>query len=182
MVLDMAILPWKRVSSSIQVKTSIFSLETVHSRLEQTRQEHDFHIMRAPDWVNIIAVTEDEKIILIRQFRHGCACVTTEIPGGTVDPGEAPLTAAKRELSEETGYEGGQWEQLGVVEPNPAFLTNNTYTFLATGVRHVRAQHTDEHEQIDVFERSWPEVLAMLGDGTIRHALVVAAFAHWKLH
>jgi 8-oxo-dGTP pyrophosphatase MutT (NUDIX family) len=95
-----------------------------------------------------------------------------------VDDGETPLDAARRELTEETGYQADAWEMIGRVEPNPAFQTNGTYTFLARNARRTHAQRFDDTELIEVEERRLEEIPHLVGDGTITHALVVCAFFH----
>src|SRR6187200_1493558 len=89
-----------------------------------------FSLIEAVDWVNVIALTPDEQVVLIRQYRVGTAKVCLEIPGGMVDPGEDAATAAARELVEETGYTSSRWELLGTVAPNPAIMTNTLHCYL----------------------------------------------------
>lgn len=156
----------------------IFSLHMDRSRAPGGDREATFDVLTAPDWVNVVALTAEERVVLIHQFRHGTRQVTVEIPGGTVDPGEGPLETGIRELREETGYEAEDWRQIGVVDPNPAFLGNRTYTFLASGARRVREQDLGVNEDIEVVERPLAGVPGLVADGTITHALVVAAFFH----
>jgi 8-oxo-dGTP pyrophosphatase MutT (NUDIX family) len=179
--LAMTVPPWKLVASSSTLETRIFTLKQHVSRSPTTEREATFQVLDAPDWVNVIALTPDGNVLLIRQFRHGTGEVTVEIPGGTVDPGESPLGAARRELQEETGFEAGRWEPLGVVEPNPAFLTNRTHTFLAHDARRTGPQRPDDNEEIEVEMFPLERVPELLRDGTIRHALVMCAFAHLAL-
>ena len=156
----------------------IFSIRRERVRSPITGREHAFDILDAPDWVNVVALTPSGHVVLIRQFRAGTKTVTTEVPGGIVDPGETPLEAARRELAEETGYESDRWSLIGRVDPNPAFQTNATYTFLAEGARPTSAQRLDETEAIAVEERRLDDIPGLVADGTITHALVVCAFFH----
>jgi len=160
----------------------IFSLHLDCAKTPDGQRQATFDVMTAPDWVNVVTLTDDEQVVLIHQFRHGTKQVTVEIPGGTVDPGEGPLDTGVRELLEETGYEAEDWKPIGVVDPNPAFLTNRTYTYLASGARCVREQDLGENEDIVVVERPLADVPGLIADGTITHALVVAAFFHLANH
>jgi ADP-ribose pyrophosphatase len=156
----------------------IFSIRRERLRSPLTGREDVFDVLEAPDWVNVVALTPEGHVVLIRQFRAGTGTITTEIPGGTVDPGETPLAAARRELAEETGYRSDRWSLIGRVDPNPAFQTNATYTFLAEDARPTTAQHFDDSEAIEVEVRPLDEVPGLVSDGTITHALVVCAFFH----
>ena len=136
-----------------------------------------FSLIEAVDWVNVIALTTDQRVVLIRQFRPGADEVCLEIPGGMVDPGEAPEVAAARELAEETGYTSARWERLGVVSPNPAIMTNRLHSYLAHDCA-PGAQHLEGSEVIDVETAPLADCRAALVAGRIDHALVVAAFGH----
>jgi 8-oxo-dGTP pyrophosphatase MutT (NUDIX family) len=137
-----------------------------------------FSLIDCVDWVNVIAVTATCEVVLIRQYRPGVDDVCLEIPGGMIDPGESPLVAAQRELVEETGYTAPAWQPLGVVAPNPAIQSNRLHSFLATGAAPTQPQRLEGSEVIDVETAPLSDVTAMLRDGRIDHALVVAAFGH----
>jgi 8-oxo-dGTP pyrophosphatase MutT (NUDIX family) len=139
-------------------------------------ERREYVVIESPDWVNVVALTEEQRVVLIRQFRHGVARVTLEIPGGMVDPGEHPAAAALRELLEETGFEGETVEPLGCVWPNPAIQENTCHTFLVRGARATGPPRPDPGEQIEVLTTPLWEVPQMIVDGRIRHSLVVAAF------
>ncbi len=174
----MALHIWTELSRRLVYAGRIFSVLQARRQSPETGREFPFDIVESPDWVNVVALTEANQVLLIRQYRAGTQTITTEIPGGTVDQGETPLEAARRELAEETGYEADAWEMIGRVHPNPAFQTNATYTFLARDARRTREQRFESTELIEVEERPLEDIPQMVADGTITHALVVCAFFH----
>ena len=172
---------WSVTKSEILESNRVFSIRKETSVSPFTETEHDFFIIDTPDWVNIVALTDDEEVILIEQFRHGIGSATLEIPGGMVDPGEEPLQAAKRELLEETGYEGENWVQIGIVHPNPAIQSNKCYTFLTTNCKKVSETNFDSTEFIITCTRPEKEIPKLVSE-KITHSLVVAAFYWYHLH
>jgi ADP-ribose pyrophosphatase len=135
-------------------------------------------------WANIVAITPQQEVILIRQYRHGLGKTIWEIPGGVVDPGETPLQAARRELLEETGYRAGTLTEIGIISPNPDNHTNFMHIFLALDVVKTSAQDLDESEEIDVHLIPLDEVIRMALDGEILQAMHISALffalAHLK--
>jgi ADP-ribose diphosphatase len=173
--------PWKCVGSEPAGDFRIFSIRRDRVVNPRTGNPHDFYILDSGSWINMIALTEDGRILLVEQYRHGTAEVTLEIPGGGVDPGDpSPLAAAQRELLEETGYVSDRWSELGVVHPNPAIQSNSCFVFLAEGCRRVGEPQPEQGEDIAVRELPVDQVRGLLASGGIRHALVVAAFALWE--
>lgn len=165
------------------VKTPIFTLYERTMRLKAGNDiaEGDFYILGAPAWINVLPVTEEGKIILVEQYRFGIKEPTLEIPGGMVDNGENPEETARRELLEETGYVSDDWKSLGKVSANPAIMSNFTHIFLAKYCRYRGSENPDVHERIKVHTLDFNKFLELTRDGTIHHAIVVAAVAKYLL-
>jgi 8-oxo-dGTP pyrophosphatase MutT (NUDIX family) len=134
-------------------------------------------VLETPEWVNVVALTPRRELVLVRQYRFGTRSVTTEIPGGVVDPGEGHLQAAQRELREECGFTSERWTYLGAVEPNPAFHDNLCHHWLAQDARATQAQALDPGEDIEIAVEPLERVLEAVKSGAIRHALVLCALA-----
>lgn len=128
-----------------------------------------------------MAFTPDDEIILVEQYRHGTQTPTLEIPGGMVDAGESPREAAGRELLEETGFRSNNWRSLGKVSANPAIMDNFTHMYVAENCEFVGAENPDEHERIEVHTLPLDDFLSLVEDGTIHHAIVLAAVARFLL-
>jgi ADP-ribose diphosphatase len=173
---------WKKVRSTPIGDFRIFKLRSDVSLSPRTGKEHDFFVLDSVDWVNIIAVTPDQKLVMVEQFRHGSNTVELEIPGGMMDAGETnPVTTAVRELREETGYEGQHARLLGKIWSNPAILTNRTFTVL---IENCRLQHgVDWDHSEDLATRLLPvaEIPKLVADEKIGHSLVVVALYHFDL-
>ncbi len=159
----------------------IFRIRHDFYRFEPTGVERDFVVLHSPDWVNVVPITEDGQVVLIRQYRHGLQDVTLEIPGGIIDAGEPPQAAAERELREETGYVAERVRTLGRVVPNPAFQDNCSYMFLAEDCRRLAEPRPDPFEQIEVVLRPLGDIPDLIRRGEINHTLVINAFAFMDL-
>ncbi len=134
-------------------------------------------VLETPKWCNVVALTRQERLVVVRQYRFGSSAVTTEIPGGVVDQGEEHGAAARRELREEAGYTSSNWRYLGCVEPNPAFHDNLCHHWLALDAEPTHAQELDPGEDISIATLSLDELRAAVWSGEIRHALVLTALS-----
>jgi len=167
---------WKVISSNRDKSYRVFSLRTDRAVSPRTGRDHDFFILESSSWVNVIPITPQGDVVLVRQYRHGTRDITLEIPGGLVEKKDTPEMAAVRELHEETGYRASEMISLGSVHPNPAIQNNQCYTFLARDVSLAGEQHQDEKEDIEVLILPLSEIPRLIRNGDITHALVLAAF------
>jgi ADP-ribose pyrophosphatase len=163
----MEIEKWKKLSTRYLVKEKWATLRVDTVKLQNGPVKDDYYVLEYPEWVNAVAVTEDNKVVMVRQYRHAADIISLEIPGGVVDPGELPEVAIKRELLEETGYSFKTQELIGTVYPNPATSTNKTYTYLLTGGVKTHEQHLDEHEILNVEEYTLEEAKQLILENKI---------------
>lgn len=147
-------------------------------RLPDGRINREFYVLEYPDWVNVIAITTEGLFVVERQYRHGIGQTCLEICAGVMEKGESPLQAAIRELEEETGYVGGEWEEWMVLSGNASVTNNLTHCFIARGVHDSGRRHLDSTEDIKVelvTARQLYEI--MLADG-VKQSLMAAPL--WK--
>ena len=142
---------WSPHEAELLIEAGIFTLRKIRAASPtEPDKVGEFVYIDAPDWVNVIAVTEDDRVVLIEQYRHGIGAVTLEIPGGTVDDGEDGMAAGLRELAEETGYTGEDVRLIGTVTPNPAILNNICTTLLVRNAKRTCEPDLDVMEEIAV--------------------------------
>lgn len=170
--------PWPVIHSRPGPSYRIFSLRIDTAKAPHSGKEHDFFIIDSPDWVNIIPVTQDNQVVMVKQFRHATKEITLEIPGGMVEKDDTAEKAAARELLEETGYNAGELSLLGVVHPNPAIINNRCSTYLARRLKRASAVKGDETEDIEVCLYPVTEIPKLIREGAITNSLVITAF-YW---
>ncbi|VTR35517.1 NUDIX hydrolase [Sphingobacterium thalpophilum] len=162
---------WKLLSSEYICKEPWATLRKDTCELPDGRINDHYYVLEYPDWVNMVGITEQNELLVIKQYRHGAGMLSLEIPAGTMEPGENPVDAAIREMLEETGYAFDHIEEIATLYANPATSGNVTYTYLMTGGRKVQEQALDDHEEIDVYLVPLPEAKKMLLDNRFSQAL-----------
>lgn len=169
----MSIKPWKVLESKhLHPVFRVDTCELANGKLL------DAFVMEFRPWVNILAITKNKEVVLIRQYRHGVQKALWEFPGGIVENGESPLEGAKRELLEETGYASSNVIQVGKFFPNPAIQTNTMYCFLALDSIRSGGQDLDDGEDIEVHLVTLDELIEKTKGGEFLHALQIATLFH----
>lgn len=174
--------PWTQVAIRSERDYRIFRTRTLDVLDPRNGSPWVRTVIDAPDWVNVIPVTTAGEVVLVRQFRFGTWSNTLEIPGGMLDPGEDALTAAGRELEEETGFRPDRVTALGSSHPNPALFGNRLHSFLAEGCVKVHEGKQDGSEDIQVVVVPKANLPRLVREGHITHSLVLAALLYdaWK--
>jgi 8-oxo-dGTP pyrophosphatase MutT (NUDIX family) len=172
---------WDELSNETLAHYKVFHVRKSRRRSPRTGQEIGFFLMDTPDWVNVLPLTDDGHVVMVRQYRHGSARVSLEIPGGLIDAHETdPAAAAARELREETGFAARTIERLGVMNPNPSMMTNRCHAFLATGCQRIGDLQMDPGEDIEVVTVPLADLDGLVAGGEIDHAIVLATLAFWR--
>lgn len=167
--------PWQVLESGYVHRERWLTVRKDHVRLPTGAEISDYFVLEYPAWVNVVAMTPDDRFVLIRQYRHGLGAIHFELPAGVVDPEDAGLAAAaQRELLEETGYAGGEWSEFMTLSANAGTHTNLVHTFLARGVVEVRPPALDGTEQIEVHLFRRKELERLVLSGEVIQALNVA--------
>jgi ADP-ribose pyrophosphatase len=173
--------PWRTHHAERIGSYRIFDVERVALEDAEGRARGDAFTLRFPDWCNVVAITPDDAIVLVWQFRFGTGALSLEIPGGVIDPGERPEEAAQRELREETGYEADSFEPLLTLDANPALQANRCHTLLARGARPTGQTGFDSQEELETVLAPAGRVADLLDGGQITHSLAHSALeAYWR--
>lgn len=178
-------LRWEKLASREGPELPLFRVRFDTMRHPVSSEEFQRLVLETSDWVTVVAVTKDKKIVMVEQYRFGVGELTIEPVAGMVDPGEESLCAAKRELLEEAGYGEGSWRYLGSVQANPAIHNNLCHHWLVENVEAVQAPTPDSGEAIRVHLMTLDEVKEAVAVGKLKHPLGLSAltrvFPLWDL-
>jgi len=169
---------WKVLDSEYVFKRPWLTARKDHVQLPTGAEINEYYVLEYPDFCTMIALTTEGQWVMERQYRHGCQLTALELPCGCVEPGEDPMAAAQRELYEETGFGGGQWQRLMTVNPNPGACNNAAHCFLALGVERISTQHLEASEDIQVVLLDEAEVRQLLENDEIHQSIMQAVM--WK--
>ena len=174
--------PWKKISSKPAGNFRVFNIRSDLKVSPRTGREHDFYVIEAVNWVHVIALTRDQKIVMVEQYRHGSDTVELELAGGMIDAKDtSPLEAGLRELREETGYEGTQAEVIGQIYANPAIMNNICYTVLVRDCELKHQPQLDQGEDLAVTLVDVNDIPHLVRQGRIGHSLVVVGLYYFEL-
>ena len=153
--------PWLRVRKDVV-------------RLPSDVEIPDFYVGELPDWVNIIAITNEGDFLIEEQYRHGIGRVCFELCAGIIEKGESPLESAKRELLEETGYVSNEWVAYGECSPNASGCNNCCYTFIATNIQKIADPQLEKTEDIAIHLFNEKQLKEVMQDGRMTEADMLA--------
>ena len=169
---------WKTLSQKYLIKRPWLTARVDQVELPTGAIIDEYYVLEYPDWVNTIAITKEGKFVFVRQYRYAIGKTVNELCAGVIEKGEEPMAAAKRELLEETGFGGGEWQEWMTISANPSTHTNLTHCFLATDVELMTGRHLDKGEDVEVRIFTREEVLGMLQRGEVWQSLMAAPL--WK--
>jgi ADP-ribose pyrophosphatase len=173
---------WEKLGSRAIGDFRIFQLRADRVVSPRTKVEHEMYVIQTVDWVNVIAVTPDQQLVMVEQYRHGSDTIELEIPGGMIDPQDpTPIAAGLRELREETGYEGTNPRIIGRIYPNPAIQENSCYTVMVDQCQLRHPIQMDHGEDLATRLVPIAEIPQLVASGGIQHSLVVVALYYFEL-
>lgn len=167
--------PWQVLDSKLLISERWLQLREDRVRLGNGHEIDRFHVIHGPDWASVLCITEASEVILVRQYRHGIAKPSLELPAGVIEPNESPEESARRELLEETGFASDDWVRIQSVSTEPARHTTQAHFFCARGARQVGKPTPEETEVLDIVKVPLADLARLATDGSIVHGVHVGA-------
>jgi ADP-ribose pyrophosphatase len=175
----MSNLSWKTVSKEYLYQETWLTVRKDRCTKPDGNEVYPYYVFEFPEWATALPITEDGKIILVKQYRHALGVTCIELPGGCIDDTDAsPEAGVRRELLEETGYVFDNVIHLGETSPNPSTNSNLMHMYLATGGKKVAEQQLDANEEIQVFEVTMGELLQLLDEQKIVQSMHVTTILY----
>jgi 8-oxo-dGTP pyrophosphatase MutT (NUDIX family) len=172
-------LKWKTLDSTYLFKENWFTVRKDKCQRADGKIIDPYYVFEFPEWVTALAVTADNKVLMVRQYRHGLGEVGLELPGGCVDDTDENYEdAIRRELLEETGYAFESAHYLGKISANPSTNSNLMHMFVATGGQKIRDQDLDDNEEIDVLTLSFEELNTLIEEKRIAQAMHISTIVY----
>ena len=175
-------LKWNENSKKKVLNCGIFDV-IISNRKNYKNQNGDFVILDTPDWITVIPLIKNEHFVdcflMVKQFRHGSQSITVEFPAGVIEANENPITAGKRELLEETGFQAGSYKCIGEVNPNPAFMNNTLHIYVMWDLKRIQKQDLDEHELIDYELIPVKQVIESMGNKIYSNGIMMIALGFY---
>lgn len=181
---------WKILESKYVYHDRWLKARADKCELPDGRIMEPYYVIEVPNWTNMVIITKDEQIVLVRQYRHALGTTTLELPGGILEKGELPKASAIREMQEETGYVSEEVELIMQVSPNPALNNNTAYFFLARNAEKLTHTSFDAFEDITIETYNKEELMQLLSDGKLQHGVQLGAiyqamiklnWLHWAI-
>ena len=172
---------WTIVLDEVYANCRIFEVHKRKMVRDSDQKEGDFYVIDSNDWVNVLALTSNQEIILVRQFRYGTQNYSLEPPGGVIEKGEDPIFAGKRELLEETGFSGTNPKLIGSVFPNSAIMSNRCHFVMLSDVEKHSDVSFDPHEELETILVPISELDNLVKSGEISHSIALNAIYHLQL-
>ncbi|HEX6767255.1 MAG TPA: NUDIX hydrolase [Polyangiaceae bacterium] len=169
------LVPWQVLARRTLLARRWIEVREDHVRLANGHEIEEFHVITSPSWSGVLAVTESDEVVLVKQYRHGIAAESLELPAGVIEPDESPLEAAKRELREETGYAAEHWEPIASFATEPSRHTVRAHFFCALDAKPVAERALDASEELEVVKVPRPEFVELVLRGEIAHGVHVGA-------
>lgn len=166
---------WEKLSSEKLLQTPYFGLRSDRLRLPDGRIKDSYYVIERQNAVFVFPLTRDGEVVLVRQYRPPIERMELCLPAGLVEDGEEPVEAARRELREETGHGGGEWEEIVSLSSSPGLKNNWAYVFLARGVEEIAPLDPDEFERLELVKAPVEELKPMIHSGEIVSSSGVAA-------
>lgn len=167
--------PWQVLESRLLLERRWLGVHEQRIGLPHGGEIAEFHLLEAPNWSAVLAETDDQRLILVEQYRHGAKRISRELPAGVIDGSETPLAAAQRELREETGYVADEWHSILDVHTEPSRHTNRAHFFFCRGAKLSGQTSFDPSENIRLCLVSKSQLLESIDSAEIIHGLHVGA-------